>query len=192
MNKCPQSSCWLQHYLSLISVWISSYLHCYYHLAEIMSRIYKKLNLLSSSLERKPNRTGCFIWRMEQLFADITECSHQFFYLSSETTKGALFKQEKQFYRLISIVSIDLALIINANHTSSWQTILKLQNRGIVSESQIASIKVWLTIANKIRLKTYFANKKTDRITVVCTAKKSTQRTTETISIFFTLPIKIF
>ena len=71
---------------------------------------------------------------------------------------GGLFDTKKDFYRLISLLLTDLGLVFGIRSPSPWQVISELRNQGIFSESDSANLKVCLSIANVIRLKTYFAN----------------------------------
>ena len=68
---------------------------------------------------------------------------------------GDLFDTKRDFYRLISLLLTDLGMVCAIRPPSPWQVISLLQN---FSESTSASLKVCLSIANEIRLKTYFAN----------------------------------
>ena len=146
-----------------------------YHLADIMSRaallfgdqallneykerVAEKLNAKSSAAEVKSTETVGFTRGMKQMALDVGTYHPQFSYLGEHCTVGALFDAKKQFYRLISLLLSDLGLIFDIRSPSSWQVISELQTRGIISDSETASIKVCLSIANEIRLKTYFAN----------------------------------
>ena len=70
------------------------------------------------------------------------------------------FNAKKDFYRLISLLLSDLALIFDIRCPTPWQVISELQTRGIIDESDMNNIKVCLSIANEIRLKTYIASEK--------------------------------
>lgn len=72
---------------------------------------------------------------------------------------GALFNAKKEFYRLISLLLSDLGIIFGIRSPSPWQVILELQIQEIITMSDSENIKICLSIANEIRLKTYFANK---------------------------------
>ena len=80
------------------------------------------------------------------------------FYLGDHCALGALFDAKKDFHRLISLLLSDLGLIFDIRSPSPWLVILELQTRGIIVESESVNIQVCLSIANEIRLKTYFAN----------------------------------
>ncbi len=95
---------------------------------------------------------------MQQMMEDVDTYNPYYSYLGLHRTVGGLFDTKKQFYRLISLLLADLGLIFDIRSSSPWQVIAKLQNRGIIGESDSASLKVALSIANEIRLKTYFAN----------------------------------
>ena len=71
---------------------------------------------------------------------------------------GGLFDTKKDFYRLISLLLTDLGLVLDIRFPSPWQVISELQNQDIIIESDSSNLKVCLSIANEIRLKTYFAN----------------------------------
>ena len=146
-----------------------------YHLADIMSRasllygekalldeynerVAGKLNAASSLPEGKSTQTVGFIRGITQLLVDTATYDPWYSYLGKHCTVGALFDAKKQFYRLISLLLSDLALIFDIRCTTPWEVITALQNRGIIGDSEMASIKVCLSIANEIRLKTYLAN----------------------------------
>ena len=71
---------------------------------------------------------------------------------------GGLFDTKKHFYRLISSLLSDLGLVFNIKYPSPWEVISELRNQNIITESDSTEFKVCLSIANEIRLKTYFAN----------------------------------
>ncbi|XP_028410545.1 uncharacterized protein LOC114533242 [Dendronephthya gigantea] len=142
-----------------------------YHLADIMSRaaflygsqllldeynecVAEKLNMKSSA---STSDVGV-IRGFQQMMNDLGAFHPYYTYLGPYSAVGGLFNTKKQFYRIISLLLADLGLILNIRVPSSWQIILELQNQGIISESEGASIKVCLSIANEMRLKTYFAN----------------------------------
>ncbi len=146
-----------------------------YHLADIMSRasllygeqalldeynqyVVEKLNVTLSETGRKSNTTLGFARGMQQMMEDVDTYNPYHSYLGLHETVGGLFDTKKQFYRLISLLLADLGLIFDIRSSSPWHVIAELQNRGIIGESDSASLKVGLSIANEIRLKTYFAN----------------------------------
>ncbi len=158
----------------------STIIHCNviilcYHLADIMSRasllygeqalldeynqhVTEKLNVTLSETGRKSNTTSGFARGMQQMMEDVDTYNPYYSYLGIHGTIGGLFDTKKQFYRLISLLLADLGLIFDIRSSSPWHVIAELQNRGIIGESDSASLKVALSIANEIRLKTYFAN----------------------------------
>ena len=71
---------------------------------------------------------------------------------------GGLFDTKKDFHRLISLLLLDIALVFDVRSPSPWQVISELRNLDITGESDSANLTVCLSIANEIRLKTYFAN----------------------------------
>ena len=77
---------------------------------------------------------------------------------STDIAVGALFDTKKQFYRLISLLLSNLGMIFDIRTPSPWQIISELERRGIITVSESANIKVCLSIANEVRMKTYFAN----------------------------------
>ena len=94
------------------------------------------------------------------MMLDIKDYDPHASYLGVFTVVGGLFDAKKQFYRLISLLLSDLGLIFDIRSPSPWQVISKLQTcENIdIGESESVDIKVCLSIANEIRLKTYFAN----------------------------------
>ncbi len=146
-----------------------------YHLADIMSRasllygeqalldeynqyVVEKLNVTLSETGRKSNTTLGFARGMQQMMEDVDTYNPYHSYLGLHETVGGLFDTKKQFYRLISLLLADLGLIFDIRSSSPWHVIAELQNRGIIGESDSASLKFGLSIANEIRLKTYYAN----------------------------------
>ena len=114
----------------------------------------EKLNTKSSE-----STSDVGIIRGFQLMMNDIQTYHPYHsYLGPYSAVGGLFNTKKQFYRLISLLLADLGLILNIRVSSSWRIILELLNRGVISETESASIKVCLSIANEMRLKTYFAN----------------------------------
>ena len=85
-------------------------------------------------------------------------------YLGSYYTVGAIFDAKKEFYRVISLLLSDLGLIFDIRSPSPWHVIAELCTRGIIGESDKASIKECLSIANEIRLKAYYAYNKQKEI----------------------------
>ena len=79
-------------------------------------------------------------------------------YFGEYCFEGSLFDAKKQCYRLISLLLSILGIIFDIRSPSSWHIISELHARGIIDDSFTANIKASLSIANEIRLKTYFAN----------------------------------
>ena len=138
-----------------------------YHLANIMSRVAllcgdkalvdeynervaDKLNTKLSAVETVGFHRG-----MQQMMFDLGKFHpfHTFF-----AVVGGLFDAKKQ-YRLMSLLLSDLGVVFDIRYSTPWQISTELQSRGIFGESETVNIKVCLSIANKIRLKTYFVNK---------------------------------
>lgn len=92
------------------------------------------------------------------MMLNIKEYHPYYTYLGPHCAPGGVFDAKKQFYRLISLLLSDLGTILNIKSPSPWQVISELLNQKIIDESVSASIKVCLSIANEIRLKTYFGN----------------------------------
>ena len=153
------------------------YYFCCYHLADIMSRVVllcgeqalldeynkrvdEKLNTNSSVKEGKSTKPVGFTRGIQLMMNDIVNYDPHASYLGEHTIVGGLFDAKKEFYRLISLLLSDLGLIFNIRYPSPCQVISDLQTRGIIDigESESVDIKVCLSIANEIRLKTYFAN----------------------------------
>ena len=122
-------------------------------LNEYNKRVAEKQNRKSSGTEVKPSQTIGFIRGMQQMIADI-----ETFGPSIDFLVGALFDTKKQFYRLISLLLSNLGMIFDIRTPSPWQIISELERRGIITVSESANIKVCLSIANEVRMKTYFAN----------------------------------
>lgn len=150
-----------------------------YHLADIISRatlLYGNKALLNEYNERvagklnakslvgghlakaKSIQTVGFIRGMKQLLLDTVTYDPCYSYIGKHCTVGALFDAKKQFYRLISLLLSDLGLIFDIRSPSPWHVVSTLRTRGIITDSVMASIKVCLSIANEMRLKTYLAN----------------------------------
>ena len=127
-------------------------------LDEYNQHVAEKLNVTLSETGRKSNTTLGFARGMQQMMEDVDTYNPYHSYLGLHSTIGGIFDTKKQFYRLISLLLADLGLIFDIRFSSPWQVIAKLQNRRIIGESDSASLKVALSIANEIRLKTYFAN----------------------------------
>ncbi|CAB4037787.1 PREDICTED: LOW QUALITY PROTEIN: uncharacterized protein LOC109472390 [Paramuricea clavata] len=137
-------------------------------LDEYNERVAEKLNTKSSSTEGTLSRTVGFIRGIHQMMIDIVDYNPYDSYLGSHLTVGGLFHAKKEFYRLISLLLSDLGLIFDIRSPSPWQIISELHTRGIFGESESESVKVCLSIANEIRLKTYFAsNKQTELLSPI-------------------------
>ena len=126
-------------------------------LDEYNERVAKKLNTKSTLADQCTLTVG-FNRGIAQMALDVAMYHPQFSYLGQHCTVGALFDVKKQFYRLISLLLSDLGLIFDIRCPSPWHVIPELQTRGIISEIDSTNIKICLSIANEIRLKTYFAN----------------------------------
>ena len=122
-------------------------------LNEYNKRVAEKQNKKSSATEGKPSQTVGVIRGMQQMMVDI-----ETFTPSIDFHVGALFDTKKQFYRLISLLLSNLGMIFDIRTPSPWQIISELELRGIITVSESANIKVCLSIANEVRMKTYFAN----------------------------------
>ena len=122
-------------------------------LNEYNKRVAEKQNVKSSTTEGKPSQTVGVIRGMQQMMADIEK-----FGPSTHIVVGALFDTKKQFYRLISLLLSNLGMIFDIRTPSPWQIISELERQGIIAVSESANIKVCLSIANEVRMKTYFAN----------------------------------
>ncbi len=127
-------------------------------LDEYNQHVAEKLNVTLSETGQKSNTTLGFARGMQQMMEDDDTYNPYHSYLGLHETVGGLFDTKKQFYRLISLLLADLRLIFDIRSSSPWQVIAELQNRGIIGESDSASLKVALSIANEVRLKTYYAN----------------------------------
>ena len=127
-------------------------------LDECNQYVAEKLNVTLSETGRKSNTTLGFARGMQQMMEDVDTYNPYHSYLRLHKTVGGLFDTKKQLYRLISLLLADLGLIFDIRSSSPWQVIAELRNRDIIGESDSGSLKVGLSIANEIRLKTYFAN----------------------------------
>ncbi len=125
---------------------------------EYNERVAEKLNARSPTVEGRSPSTVGMNRGMQQLLHDVTIFDPYDFCLGTHASSGALFHVKKELYRLISLVVADLGLIFGVRSPSTWQVISELQTREIISESEVPNINVCLSIANGIRLKTYFAN----------------------------------
>ena len=124
-------------------------------LNEYNKRVAEKQNRKSSATEGKPLQTVGVIRGMQQMMADIETFG---LFTNTAVGVGALFDTKKQFYRLISLLLSNLGMIFDIRTPSPWQIISELERRGIITVSESANIKVCLSIANEVRMKTYFAN----------------------------------
>ena len=93
------------------------------------------------------------------MMCDLETYSPFYSYLGDYCIEGSLFDAKKQFYRLISLLLSNLGIIFDIRAPSPWHIISELHDREIIDDSVRANIKVCLSIANEIRLKTYFANR---------------------------------
>ena len=125
-------------------------------LDEYNEHVAEKLN--KTSTEGKTTRSVGFIRGIHQMMLDIKAYHPYYTYLGAHCAPGGVFDAKNQFYRLISLLLSDLGLILNIKSPSPWQIISELLSQEIIDESVSASIKVCLSIANEIRLKTYFRN----------------------------------
>ena len=80
-------------------------------------------------------------------------------YLGDNSNINGLFGTKEHFYRLISLLLSDLGLAFDVRSPSPWKVISELRNQHIIAESDSTRLNVCLSIANEIRLKTYFANR---------------------------------
>ncbi len=127
-------------------------------LDEYNGRVSSKLNTKSSLIEGECSKTVGFVRGMQQMMFDLFTYNPFRTYLGQCGAVGALLDAKKQLYRLMSLLLSELGMIFEIRCSSPWQISSELQARGIIGEFENASIKVCLSIANKIRLKTYFTN----------------------------------
>ena len=125
-------------------------------LDEYNHRVAEKLNEKSPETRRKSASSVGFIRGIRQMMEDIKTYDPFNSYL--ESPDGSLFDTKKHFYRLISLLLTDLGMVFDIRSPSPWRVISELQNRDIIGESDRANLKVCLSIANEVRLETYFAN----------------------------------
>ena len=126
-------------------------------LVEYNKRVAEKLNEKSSEKTmRKSSSCVGFIRGIRQMKEDIDTYHAHNTYL--KPLIGGFFNTKKDFYRLISLLLIDLGLVFGIRSPSPWQVITELRNRDIITESDSTKFKECLSIANEIRIKTYFAN----------------------------------
>ena len=101
-------------------------------------------------------------------------------YGGSYCTVGAIFDAKKEFYRVISLLLSDLGLIFDIRSPSPWHIVVELCSRGIIDESDKASIKKCLSIANEIRLKAYYAyNKQKELLSPILRYTSTTKQLTD-------------
>lgn len=127
-------------------------------LNEYNERVVQKLNIKSAEKSGKSAETVGFVRGMKQMLHDVWNYQPWKSCLGKHFKLGGLLDAKREFYRFISLVLSDLGQIFNIRCPSPWQVISELQTAGIISQSVSASTKVCLSIANEIRLKTYFAN----------------------------------
>ena len=127
-------------------------------LDEYNERMVEKLRIKSAERRGKFTETVGFVRGMKQMLNDVVIYQPWKSCLGKHFNLGGLLDAKKQFYRFISLLLSDLGQIFDIKCTSPWQVISELQTAGIITESVSTSIKVCLSIANEIRLKTYFGN----------------------------------
>ena len=147
-------------------------------LHEYNNHVAEKLDEKWPETMRKSNLTVGFTRGIRQMQQDIVKYRPASSFLKSPV--GGLFDTKKHFYRLISLLLTDLGLVFHIRSPSPWQVISELRNRGIISESDSANLKVCLSIANEIRLKAYFANGgQKERFSPVRQSPDTTERSTD-------------
>ena len=146
---------------------------------EYNERVAEKLNRKSAEKSQSSTTVG-FVRGMQQMAEALATYHPSFTYLGQHCAVGALFDAKKQFYRLISLLLSDLELIFDLRCPSPWKVISELQIRGVISASDGVHIKLCLSIANAIRLKTYFANKgQKELLSPVTQYKNTTEQSTD-------------
>ena len=149
-------------------------------LDEYNERVAKKLNTKSSAAKGNPSKTVGVVRGMQQMMMDIETYHPHNCYLGVHSTVGGLFNAKQEFYRLISVLLSDLGLIFDIRSASPWRIIMELWTRGIIDESEMASVKECLSIANEIRLKAYFAyNKQKELVSPVPQYTSTTEQSTD-------------
>ena len=127
-------------------------------LDEYNERVVDKLHIKSAEKSGKSTKTVGFVRGMKQMLNDVEIYQPWQSCLGKHFNLGGLLDAKKQVYRFISLLLSDLGQIFDIRCTSPWQVISELQTAGIITESVSTSLKVCLSIANEIRLKTYFGN----------------------------------
>jgi Tfp pilus assembly protein PilF len=127
-------------------------------LDEYNEHVAEKLNTNSSVKEDKSTETVGLTRGIQMMMRDVEIYQPCNSYFGEHAVIGGLFDAKKQFYRLISLLLSDLGVIFNIRSPSPWEVISELQTQGIIDESDSVNIRVCLSIANEIRLKTYFGN----------------------------------
>ena len=128
-------------------------------LDEYNERVAEKLNAKSTGKPGKSIQTVGFMRGIEQMLYDIPMYNPWASCLGGgQFNLGGLLDAKKQFYRFISLLLLNLGQIFGIRCPSPWQVISELQTAGIINEAASTSFKVCLSIANEIRLKTYFAH----------------------------------
>ena len=126
-------------------------------LVEYNKRVAEKLNEKSSEKTvRKSSSSLGFIRGIRQMKEDIVTYNPSNTYFKSPA--GGFFNTKKDLYRLISLLLTGLGLVFGIRFPSPWQVISELRNRVIITEWDSTKFKECLSIANEIRIKTYFAN----------------------------------
>ena len=149
-------------------------------LDEYNERVAEKLNAKSSTAEDDSRETVGFIRGIQQMILDVDTYHPNKCYFGSHYTVGAIFDAKKEFYRVISLLLSDLGLIFDIRSPSPWHVIAELCTRGIINESDKASIKECLSIANEIRLKAYYAyNKQKELLSPIPRYTSTTKQLTD-------------
>ena len=126
-------------------------------LVEYNERVAEKLNEKSSEKTmRKSSSSVGFTRGIRQMKEDILTYDPDNTYFKS--TVGGFFDTKKDVYRLISLLLTDLGLMFGIRSPSPWQVISELRKLDIITETDSTKFKECLSIANEIRIKTYFAN----------------------------------
>ena len=140
----------------------------------------EKLKAKPSTAEDNSRETVGFIRGIQQMILDINTYYPHKSYGGSYCTVGAIFDAKKEFYRVISLLLSDLGLIFDIRSPSPWHIVVELCSRGIIDESDKASIKKCLSIANEIRLKAYYAyNKQKELLSPIPRYTSTTKQLTD-------------
>ncbi|XP_066263687.1 kinesin light chain 1-like [Branchiostoma lanceolatum] len=78
--------------------------------------------------------------------------------LSGVLSAGKLFQVKKEIYRMPSILLSSLGLFFGIREKSSWEIVQALHTKGVINAEAEHNLKVAVSIATQLRLRTYLSN----------------------------------